>query len=86
MHCMSDCTCHTAVLCSVKGMQQLLVMTACAMFTCLVMAACAMFSMLPENPKTKERESCECERMLSPNVFCPEGIVPKFPICRNVAD
>ena len=83
----SDCTCHTAVLSSVKGMQQLLVMTACAMFTCLVMAACAMFSMLPENPKTKERESCECERMLSPNVFfCPEGIVPKFPICRNVAD
>ena len=68
MHCMSDCTCHTAVLCSVKGMQQL-----------LVMAACAMFSMLPENPKTKDRESCS-------NVFCPEGIVPKFPICRNVAD
>ena len=54
MHCMSDCTCHTAVLCSVKGMQQLLVMTACAMFTCLVMAACATFSMLPENPKPKK--------------------------------
>ena len=48
----SDCTCHTAVLSSVKGMQQL-----CAMFTCLVMAACAMFQCCPKNPKTKERES-----------------------------
>ena len=73
MHCMSDCTCHTAVLCSVKGMQQLLVMTACAMFTCLVMAACAMFSMLPENPKTKERESCECGE----NAFLRMFSVPK---------
>ena len=24
--------------------------------------------------------------MFSPNVFCPEGTVLKFPICRNVAD
>ena len=55
MHCMSDCTCHTAVLCSVKGMQQLLVMTACAMFTCLVMAACAMFfRCCPKTPKPKK--------------------------------
>ena len=54
MHCMSDCACHTAVLCSVKGMQQL-----------LVMAACAMFSMLPENPKPKkERVVSVRERFL----------------------
>ena len=50
----SDCTCHTAVLSSVKGMQQLLVMTACAMFTCFVMAACAMFQCCPKTPKPKK--------------------------------
>ena len=63
----SDCTCHTAVLSSVKGMQQLLVMTACAMFTCLVMAACAMFQCCPKTPKPKKErvESVFSECFLS---------------------
>ena len=52
----SDCTCHTAVLSSVKkGMQQLLVMTACAMFTCLVMAACAMFQCCPKKSQNQRK-------------------------------
>ena len=52
----SDCTCHTAVLSSVKGMQQLLVMTACNVHLSCHGGMCNV-SMLPENPKTKERES-----------------------------
>ena len=73
----SDCTCHTAVLSSVKGMQQLLVMTACAMFTCLVMAACAMFQCCPKTPKPKKER---VERMRE--CFLRMFSVPKG-LCRN---
>ena len=70
-------TCHTAVLSSVKGMQQLLVMTACAMFTCLVMAACAMFQRCPKIPKPKKER---VERMRE--CFLRMFSVPKG-LCRN---
>ena len=71
----SDCTCHTAVLSSVKGMQQLLVMTACAMFTCLVMAACAMFSMLPEKtPKPKKERVVSVKECFLRMFSVPKGL------------
>ena len=55
-------------------MQQLLVMTACAMFTCLVMAACAMFSMLPENPKPKKERVVSVRECFLRMFSVPKGL------------
>ena len=63
----SDCTCHTAVLSSVKGMQQLLVMTACAMFQCC-----------PKTPKPK-KERVERMRECFLRMFSvPKGLCRNF--------
>ena len=80
----SDCTCHTAVLSSVKR--------ECSSFLSRLHVQCSLvlswrhvqcFNVARKIPKPKKER---VERMFAPNVFGPEGTVPKFPICRNVAD
>ena len=78
MNALHVLTAHVTLLFCVKGMQQLLVMTACAMFTCLVMAACAMFQCCPKTPKPK-KERVERMRECFLRMFsAPKGLYRNF--------